>query len=354
MPERRLVNVDVTTGSILRLIGLVVLLALLWTLRSVVAIVIFSFIFSSAIGPLVDRMHRRRVPRALGIALVFLVVLGVLAVIVFLFGQLVTDQAQQLATSLPGSLDRIIHYLFGSSGVDKDLLQTVQGWLETWSASLLRISGQVLAGTVGLFGGAFTFVGILVLTFYLTLEQDGLKRSLAAVSSVAFLPYLYQLVDRIQARLGGWLRGQLLLSLIIGAMSYVGLALLGVDYALSLALLAGLTEMVPIAGPIIGAIPAIIVAFGQAPLLALIVAALYIVIQQTENNFIVPKVMQKTTGLNPIVTIVAMLIGGTLFGFAGIVLAIPMTVVINAFFEDFFAEAQGSSRASDAPPVGDV
>ncbi len=351
--ERRAVNVDITTGSILRLVGLLLIVTALWWIRSVVAIALFSFVFVSAVTPFVDALQRRRVPRALGITLIFFIVLTVLAVIVFLFGQLVADQTQQLAANLPAYYERAVEHLFGSNAVDQRLTETIQGWLQSFSNGLVKLSSQVLAGTIGLFGGFFTFVGILVLTFYLALEQDGLKRFLASVVPVSYLSYLYQLVDRIQVKLGGWVRGQLLLSLIIGAASFAGLLILGVDYAISLAIIAGLSELIPIAGPIIGAVPAIIVAFGQSPLLALFVAILYVIIQQLENNLIVPKVMQKTTGLNPIVILLAVLIGGTLAGFAGMVLAIPITLIIDVFFEDFFTE-EGGDGGGSAEPTADA
>lgn len=351
--ERRTATLDITTGSILRFFGLIVVVAALWSIRNVLAIVIFSIILASAIMPPVDWLHRRRVPRALGITLIFLLILGVITVVLVLFGQLVTDQVRQLAADVPVFYERAVTFFFGSAQADPVVAETIQGWLQNVGSALVKVTTQLAAGTVSLFGGLFSFVGILVLTFYMVLAEDGFKRFVNAIAPVAYLSYLHQLVLRIQARLGGWVRGQLLLTVIVGGLSYIGLLLLGVDYALTLALIAGLTELIPIAGPIIGAIPAILVAFGQSPLLAGLVAALYLVIQQLENNLIVPKVMQKTTGLNPIVTIIVVLVGGTLGGLVGVILAIPLALIIDSFFEDFFKE-DGATGSSDEPVESDV
>lgn len=346
MAERRTMNVELSTGSVLKFFGIIVLLLVLWSVRNVVAIILFSGIFSSAMMPLVNRLQQYRIPRALGITLVYLVVLGILSVVVILFGQLVSDQIRDLAASIPSLYDQATTFFFRGGDPSPTFAATLQQWLQSANAALVRFSTQLVTGTVSLFGGLFSFVGILVLTFYLTLERDGVRRFVRTVAPAEAVPYLSQLVERIQQRLGGWVRGQLLLSFLIGAFSYLGLVLLGVDYALSLALIAAVTELIPVAGPIIGAVPAILVAFGHSPLQAGLVGLLYLVIQQLENNLIVPKVMQRATGLNPLVVLVAVLIGGTLAGVIGIILSIPLVLMLDAFVEDFFRE---DDDAADEP-----
>ncbi|MBI4092548.1 MAG: AI-2E family transporter [Candidatus Kerfeldbacteria bacterium] len=352
MSPDRTTTIDVTTGTILKFFLLLVAILFLWTIRSVVIIVFFSIIIASAITPMVDALHRRRVPRGLGIALAYLLVVAVLVLVVVLFGQLVSDQVRELAANFPSYYDRAVDFLFGSSQVSPAIAERIQGWLQSLNVTILRLTSQVATGAIGLFGGVFAFFGVLIMSFYMVAQKDSLKKLADTLAPVNLLPYLYQLLDRIQKRLGGWVRGQLLLSLIIGSMSYIGLLIFGVDYALALALIAGLSELVPVAGPIIGAVPAVFVAFGQSPLLAGGVALLYLVIQQLENSLIVPKVMQRTTGLNPVVTIIVMLVGATLAGFAGVVLAIPLTLIVDSFLEDFFKEDNGAESADQ--PASDA
>jgi len=346
MNRRKVMTVDVTIGTVLRLLAIVLAVLALWSIRNVVGIVLFSFVLASVMLPGVNWLQQRRVPRVLAIALLYLVIVGILTLVVILFGQLVSDQVRQLANNIPTYYNKAVDVLFGSNAGDQGFAQALQSLLQSFNKFLVNVSTQVATGTISLFGGLFSFIGILVLTFYLLLEQDAFKKAVNAFAPSNYLPYLHQLIDRVQVRLSGWARGQMLLSLIIGVASYIGLLILGVDFALSLAIIAGITELVPVAGPILGAVPAILVAFGQSPYLALAVAILYLLIQQLENNIIVPKVMAKTTGLNPIIVILVVLVGAKLAGFAGVILSIPVTLIIDSFLEDFFRE--GDEETVDA------
>lgn len=347
MSQRNVTTIDLTLGTILRFVGLILLLGALWAIRNVVGIVLFSIVFASVLMPIVNALQRRRIPRALAITLLYIGILGILTLTLILFGQLLSEQIRELAANIPSFYNRAVETLFGDRASDAVFAEALQKMLQSLNQGLVKLSTEVATGTISLFGGLFSFIGILILTFYMVLEEDAFKKFLNAVSPVAYLPYLHQLIDRIQLRLSGWARGQLMLSLMIGVASFAGLTLLGIDYALSLALIAALTELIPVAGPIIGAIPAILVAFGQSPVLALSVAILYLAIQQLENNLLVPKVMAKTTGLNPIVVIVVVLVGAKLAGLTGVVLSIPLTLIADSFIKDFFTE--GDEGEADAP-----
>lgn len=350
--QRQTTVVDLTTSSILKFFAFIIVLALLWFVRNVVAIVLFSIVLAAAIGPVVDTLNRRRVPRALGITLMYMTIIAVIVVAVYLFGQLVSDQIRGLASNFPDIYGKVMDTLFGNSNVSPAIAQTAQRWLQSLNSTLVNLTKQVVVGTFSLFGGLFTFIGVLVLSFYMVLQKDSLKRLVDAVSPVNYIPYFYQLTDRITERLGGWVRGQLLISASIAILTYITLLIVGIDYAIALALIAGLMEFIPYLGPFIGAVPAVLVAFGQSPILALVVIVVYLVNQQVQNSIIVPKIVQRTTGINPIVSIVVVLIGGKLAGIAGIVLALPITIIIDAFFQDFFKETDGAH--TNDQPEGDV
>jgi predicted PurR-regulated permease PerM len=177
-----------------------------------------------------------------------------------------------------------------------------------------------------------------VITFYFTVEEEGMKRFIRSVSPSHYHPYLMQLINRIQRRLGYWLRGQLILSVVIFVLTFIGLTILGVDYALLLALIAGIFEIIPYLGPFLGAVPAVFLAFVQSPVKALLVVILYIIIQQLENNIIVPKVMSKSVGINPLLVIIILLVGGKIGGAVGMILAIPVATALSVFFEDFLGK----------------
>ena len=191
-----------------------------------------------------------------------------------------------------------------------------------------------------MFSNILTVFTIAVFTFYFLLERNNLRKFLDIFVGDDLGDRLVIVVKDIEERLGAWVRGQLLLALIIGLASYLGLFILGISYVLPLALIAGILEMVPIIGPIISAIPAIIVALTVSPGLALAVAALYIIIQQLENNLIVPTVMHKVLGMPPLAILLALMVGGRLGGVVGIILAVPVLLVIQTVVGEFTPDAK--------------
>ena len=193
----------------------------------------------------------------------------------------------------------------------------------------------------------------MVITFYMTVEEDGLKKFVRSIAPIEYQPYLVQKTNRIQIKMGGWLRGQLILMLIVGTLSFIGLTILGVPYALVLAVFAGLAEFVPFLGPIIAAVPAVFFAFSDSPWKAVGVIIFYTVLQQLENQVIVPKVMQKAVGLNPIVVITVMLVGAKVAGLMGILLAVPATTIAWIFIGDLFQHKVEADNKLEFP-TGEV
>jgi len=235
-------------------------------------------------------------------------------------------------------------HLFGDLKVETDVTKMFQSNLVQVGDTLSSYTGSVFSAITSLFGGLATFFLVLVLCFYFSVKKDGLKNLIHSVTPSKYQKYTMQLFVRIQDKLGLWLRGQLFLSVIIFSITWIGLFALGIRYSLVLALIAGITEIIPFIGPIIGAVPAVLLAFLQSPIDGLFVLILYIVIQQLENNVIVPKVMQKTVGLNPIVVILVILLGAKLAGVLGALLSIPVAVSIMTIAGDWFGTEEEGSR----------
>jgi predicted PurR-regulated permease PerM len=143
-------------------------------------------------------------------------------------------------------------------------------------------------------------------------------------------------IRNIEQRLGAWVLGELVLMFFIGLLVFIGLSILQLDYALSLAIIAGMLEIIPNIGPIVSAIPAVIISLATSPILAVTVVIVYIITHQLENNLLVPLVMRKSVGLSPVITIISMLIGGKLAGIPGIILAVPVVLVIQELLSYYF------------------
>jgi predicted PurR-regulated permease PerM len=347
MSQRQHYDITISTETIIKI--LVVLFGVLFIglIKDVLLIVFIALVLAAAIDPAVTAMERRGIPRGFGVAILYVLLFGFTTLVVGLFIPVVVSQLEQLAKSLPTLYDQASKYFH--SFQDTTLLNGLEKGLQSVSSSLANATSGIFSQVFTFFGGVFSFFGVLVITFYLTMEEKGMKRLAIDIAPEKYRAYVTQLFARIEERLGKWLRGQLLLGLIIFLLTWVGLLVLGVKYALVLALIAGITELIPAVGPFIGAVPAVLVALSQNPTLAIWVMGLYIIVQQLENHLIVPKVMSSSTGLNPVLVIISLLIGAKVAGVVGVVLAIPTALMIMTFFEDFVQERNGEDRLEAQP-----
>jgi predicted PurR-regulated permease PerM len=327
-------TINISTSTIFRIILILLGLVFLYIIRDVLMMVFVAIIIASAINGPASWLQRHRVPRVLGVTFLYLLLFLVLALIISLILPPLAEQVKHLAVAFPEYIEKIGLSLQGWWEKYKGEGENLQNFLDRVSEKLTQAASSVFATTVGIFGGLVSSMVILVISFYLAVQERGVKKFLMSLTPIEHQAYISDLVERIQMKMGGWLRGQLLLILIVGLLTFIGLSLLGVKYALVLALIAGLLEIIPYIGPIMATVPAVILAFFQSPSLALLVILLYAVIQQLENHIIVPQVMRKTVGLNPIIIIIVMLVGAKLAGIIGIILAVPIAAAVAEFLKD--------------------
>jgi predicted PurR-regulated permease PerM len=203
--------------------------------------------------------------------------------------------------------------------------------------------------TVGVFNGFFSGLTVLVISFYLVAEQKGMISFIKSLVPPNHQDFAMTLVRKIQNRMGRWVIGQLILSFCIFAVTFAGLSLLGVKYALFLALLAGLLEVIPYIGPFVAAVPAIFFAFLQSPALGVAVAGLYLLVQKTEGYFLVPKIMEKTVGTSPLLVLISLLIGYKLAGILGLLLAVPLVSAISLVITELYANQNPQNHDPELP-----
>lgn len=295
-----------------------VLLASVWLvleIRDILFLLFISFILMSALRPLVDGMERMRIPRAMSILVLYGVVFGGLGAVIAGLIPTVSSQSGGLFTQFPDFLARVFPY------ISSDIRSLTQ--------QIAPVGENLLRVTVGVFSNLFAVMTVMTFTFYFLLERRNMEEFLSAFLGDSVGGRVFSVVMQIEKRMGAWVLGQLLLMLFIGVLVYGGLSFLRVEYALPLAILAGLLEIVPTIGPIVSAVPATLVAFASSPLLAVSVAALYLIVQQVENNLLVPLVMKRSVGIPPILTILALMIGGRFGGIAGAILAVPVLLAIQ-------------------------
>lgn len=347
MPEKKeITTVEISTKTIIKVLVFFLILLFIYAIRDIVLIVFVSLVFAAAVDPWIDKMERVKIPRVLGILVIYLVLIGVFALAIGLLVPPIIEQVKSISDQFPDYYDRwvstfsAIQEYSQKYGVESN----VKSSLENVSGALTQLTSGIFSASSKIFGAFISLFGILVLTFYMTIEEAGMKKFFHAVAPSKYQPYLMQKANQIQEKMGLWLRGQLILSLLIFIVTFIGLSIIGVEYALVLALIAGITEFIPYIGPFIGAVPAVLLTLAQDPLKAILVIILYIVVQQLENHILVPKVMQKTVGLNPIVVIIVMLMGAKVAGVVGMLLAVPATTIVKIFVSDFFQEQKKRSN----------
>jgi predicted PurR-regulated permease PerM len=332
MPEQKPTTFNVSALTIVKIILIPLILYVAYLMRDILMVILIALILSVLIDPLADWFEKRKIPRTLAVLLVYIILISLVSLIVVLIIPPLTTQFQQLTDNIPSYWDRVksLDAADFLAEYDSSALQ------RTFKSVEDNLAQGVFAGLGGIFGGVASFFLVLVLTFYMVVEEKELKEIVRSLIPAHYQPYLFQLAGRMKGKMAAWLKGQLALCLIIGLSVFIGLSIMGVKYALVLGLIAGLFEMIPYVGPWTAAILAVFIALGQSPTLALVVLIFFIVLQQAENNLIVPKVMKKAVGLNPIISILAIVTGAKLAGFLGILFAIPVASVLSIFLQDFF------------------
>lgn len=330
-------KIDVSTSTLLRIFLIVFCVVFLYLVRDILAILLFSIIIASGIDPFASWLSQRKIPRALAVVFVYLVFIAILGLIIYFVIPPLVSQIKDFSRTLPEKWERFNLGLQSFEGrlPKDDLGQNISKILEVSAERLGQAARSIASAASGIFGGIFSAFAVLIISFYLAVRKDGIDKFLEAVTPHEHHDYILNLWKRTQRKMGRWLQGQLVLSLIIGITVFLGLTVLGVPYALFLGLLAGLLEIIPYVGPIVsGAIGSGVAFFTVSPLAGLIAVAMYVLIQQLENYILVPKVMQKAVGLNPVVVILALLVGQKLGGVPGLVLSVPLAGAIAEFLKD--------------------
>jgi predicted PurR-regulated permease PerM len=342
------VRMEISTASILRTILLILLFVFLYILKDVIIIFLFALVLASAISPFANWLDKKRFPRVIGVLLLYLLVLGLFILILSLIIPYVSDDISRLTGALPKVVERVSSSLESaqnSSPQYLDFLGELQNIMNGLSGWLQQASQSILGLVASIFGGVFSFFAILIISFYLSVTRKGIEGFLGSVVPEKYEGYVIGLWKRAELKVGKWLQGQLLLCLIVGLLCYIGLSLLGIKYALILSLMVMVLELVPMVGPVLAAIPAVLLAFLQSPAMGLYVIILYVVVQQLENHVLVPLILGRTLNLNPVVVIIALLIGQQLAGIPGMILSVPVATIIVEMLDDV-ARQKESRRSS--------
>lgn len=333
--------ISLTSGTVVKALVIGMLAWLVWVIRDLVLVLLTSIVIASAINPAATYLAKKHIPRVLSVLIIYLgVIIGLTGLSVVFLPPLI-DDFQQLTTQLPSyiaSFDNArLTQLPGYDTLVNSITQTgLTG--ELFSKISTTFSGAtvgVLATASSIFGGLLSFVLIAVISFYLAVQEDGVRDFLRIVTPAKHEPYVLDLWKRSQKKIGLWMQGQLILALVVGVLTYVGLVILGVPNPMFLALIAAVFELIPVFGPILAAIPAVSFALIDGGLtLALITAGFYVIIQQFESQLFHPLVVKKIVGIPALVAIISLIIGAQIAGFLGILIAVPVAAAVMEYLHD--------------------
>ncbi|MFA5946553.1 MAG: AI-2E family transporter [Patescibacteria group bacterium] len=330
----------VSSGTVIRVCLTLLAIVVIYLIRDIVALFCAALFLAALIDPFADFFEDHKVPRGLAVLLVYIVGIVALASAIVLLLPPVLSELKTVSTIFAPLLPQVF-------GQNADLSVILQGSVTesvTKFINTLRGSGisaavpQLLAIGSTAFGAIAALLVVLILAFYLVSEKEALVKALSSVTPDDYQSFVSQAAMKIRVRLGAWLRGELMLMTSIFLLTYIALSLIGIPYAIVLALLAGLFEIIPFVGPLLAGIPSVILAFAISPILGVVTILAYILIQVLEGNVLVPKIMQRATGLNPIITLLVVLIGLRLGGIVGAILSIPLANAAAVFIQEVYRE----------------
>lgn len=328
-------KIDISTGIIFRTILIVLGIWILYLIRDIVALFFISLILTAAMDPGVDWLHRRKIPRGVGVLIIYFLLFSVIGTAIYFFIPAIVEQFNEFSQNFPQYLEKASNLFGGIKNYTQshNISFQIQDLLNL-SGNATQIPGRILSGTVGFFSGFISLIVVLSLTFYLSVKEDGMNKFIASVTPEKHQEYVISLAGRMKEKIGKWMIGQLFLMLIIFVCDFLALYFLKVPYALIIAIMGGILEVVPYIGAIIATTLATLVGFLISPVVGLLVLGIFIAIQQLEGHIVVPQVMKKAVGLNPAVVILVLLVGAKLAGVLGAILSIPVAAAASVFIKD--------------------
>ncbi len=320
MPKK----IEISHKTIIFIVLFLILLAFLYFIRDIILQFFVALLVMTILNPLVVRLSKFKIPRAVSILVVYILMLGTIGVALAGIIPPLVDQTTTFVNSLPKYIENL--------AIPNIVIEPVVNQL---FSALGELPAQAAKATISIFSNLLNVLLVLIFAFYLLMSRSKQDEQLDIFFGKEKSRKITKIIDILEIKLGGWARGQLTLMLLVGFITYVGLRLLGIPYALPLAILAGLLEIVPYIGPIIAAIPVVIIGFSISTLIGIAAAALAFLIQQLENYLIVPKIMEKSVGVSPIIILLALTIGFKIAGAMGALISVPVFITLQVFVKEY-------------------
>jgi predicted PurR-regulated permease PerM len=338
--NKQIINYNITTGTIFKFFFILIGFVSLWYLQDLIIALLVSVLIASAISPIATNLQKIYIPRSVSVLAVLGSLLGIIFGIVVLFTPVVTSEIKELEKQFPKLQTEVLKNVETYTGADLDIKKITK---DTQIKDVTTLANNVLEKTAGSLSNAasaitgflFQLLLIFVFTFYLAIHERGVENFLRVITPAEKEDYIVNLWNRAQGKIVDWAKGQLILALIMGVTVYIGLKIIGLQNVLLFALLAFVGEFIPMVGMMIATVPAVLIALltGGTPL-AFIVWIFYLVVGQVENHILAPIVVNKIVGVPALIVVISLLVGGTLLGFWGVLLAVPIAAIVMEYIND--------------------
>ncbi|MGE4282271.1 MAG: AI-2E family transporter [Clostridia bacterium] len=324
-----------TAAGIILLLLTLFIYTIRTSLLEVLSPVLFALLITYLLNPFVNLLERRKVARGVGIIIVYVFVITMTVIMLrFIIPELV-GSIKELTLTIPVYFEKytIIFYeiviRYQHSDLPIRIKEILNQNIYNIQQSLVQSLQMIVETITGAFSFLFDFILAIVIAFYMLKDIEKFKKLLQSLIPRSARKWTLSVAEDIDLILSGFIRGQLLVALVLSVITTAGLWLLDIKYALILGVIAGLLDVIPYFGPILGAVPAVVIAFIDSPINAVWVILLYIFIQQLEGAVLSPKIVGSRVGLHPIAIIIAVLLGGKLFGLFGLLIAVPVAGIIK-------------------------
>ncbi|MFH1546985.1 MAG: AI-2E family transporter [bacterium] len=343
MANSQKITVEISPKSVIVAIGIIALTYFLFLIRNILAMVLIAFIISAAFSPLVNFFTAKKIPKGLAILIVYLFAFIVTFSLLSIISVPIAKEILRLINSLPNTISSLLERL-DNFGISENVIGTsqIKSTIELWASDISQNLGNIVtAGTNGLsgivniltnlFGGIVSFISVIALAIYISLDKDDLYHVLLLkIADEKTTKKFSTFISDVEKNLGSWFVGQTFLSFVIGVLAITVYSIIGLPFAGSIALLTAFLNIIPNLGPVIAFVPAFILALSTGNPFTIIGCLIgSIAIQQLEGNILAPKILSNAVGLPPILILLSILIGAQLFGITGVILAVPVSVIAH-------------------------
>ena len=323
---------DISWGSILKIALGGLIIYLLFSIRSILILIIFALIISVLFNPAIDFLQRRRIPRVLAAGLIYVLIFGVLGSSIYLVSLSFIPEIRQFSELFSQYFEKIALPL---KGLGVEAFESFEVFVEASEKWLIGASANIFAALASVFGGLFSAFTVFSLAFFFSLEEKWMEKAIKLLSHKKHEDSALSVWNKSQQKISGWFGARVLCCIFVGLATFLALKLFKIDYAFSLGLFAGITDIIPILGPLFAGAVITILVFLEDWLKAVFVLGAFILIQQIEGNILNPILSKKFIGLPPVLVLISLIIGAKLWGLLGAILAIPLAGILFEFIRDF-------------------